>query len=581
MNMFNNLFSSQNINGDIMSAQFDKMKAEFNKLEAEKNKLKTEKNKLKAEKDKLKAEKDKLEAEKNKLKAEKNKLEADRLKPRPYNEKVLVDIEQLKVKAQDDGKTLIHENQISTAGKVLEKWRSNKDSRFTIILGQTQVGKTGCILSVIEHIYTSADFKNYKILVTTGLNDNTWRDQTKYRLPASLEVLHRAGLKDKVLSSDTVVIVDECQIAATEKMSIDKFLASNGLKDFKNLCQRNIRIVCFSATPNKTLDDIKKWAGNSDTLILKPGVGYKGHNDLLVNNRIRQAEDLNCITVDKLAELKTFIETEYYDDKRYHIIRTPTGEQRDIILKKIKDIFGPTFNYLECDSFSTLKLEEVIKKTLTKQTIIFLKEAARCASTLPYKNRIGVLYERIPQDVQDDIMIQGLAGRNCGYDTDPKTMVYTNIPSIQRYVDMVESSFENRDEFRYTGKKKKNKSVYAPSGYTSTGDIVLDEEEPTNPDFDHVVFENNSEGKQFRTFVYNTKTNVGPKAPAELRKSNNDKDPTIDYILKRQWGLPTSKLDFNRYVKLDDGKVCVYWRPSNQQQITLDKIQRYRTKNNI
>jgi len=563
-NMFNNLFSSQNTNGDIMSAQFDKMKAELNKERAEKNKLEAEKNKL--------------EAELNKFKAD--KLEADRLKPRPYIEEVLVGIKQLKLKAQEDGKILIHENQVSTACKVLEKWRSNKNSRFTIILGQTQVGKTGCILSVIEHIYTSADFKNYKILVTTGLNDNTWRDQTKYRLPASLEVLHRAGLKDKELSSDTVVIVDECQIAATEKMSIDKFLASNGLKDFENLCQRNIRIVCFSATPNKTLDDIQKWAGNSDTLILKPGVGYKGHNDLLVNNHIRQAEDLNCITDDKLAELKTFIETEYYDDKRYHIIRTPTGEQRDIILTKFKNIFGPTFNYLECDSFSTLKLEEAIKKTLTKQTIIFLKEAARCASTLPYKNRIGVLYERIPQDVQDDIMIQGLAGRNCGYDTDPKTMVYTNIPSIQRYVDMVESSFENRDEFRYTGKKKKNKSVYAPSGYTSTGDIVLDEDEPTNPDFDHIVFENNSEGKQFRTFVYNIRNNVTPKAPLALCDKNG-KNPTIDYILKRQWGLPTSKLDFNRYVKLDDGKVCVYWRPSNQRQITLDKIQRHRTENNI
>jgi chromosome segregation ATPase len=133
MNMFNNLFSSQNINGDIVSAQFDKMKAELNKERAEKNKMKAELNKERAEKNKMKAEL-------NKERAEKNKLEADRLKPRPYNEKVLVDIEQLKVKAQDDGKTLIHENQISTAGKVLEKWRSNKDSRFTIILGQTQVG---------------------------------------------------------------------------------------------------------------------------------------------------------------------------------------------------------------------------------------------------------------------------------------------------------------------------------------------------------------------------------------------------------------------------------------------------------
>ena len=558
--MFNNLFSSQNTNEDIMRAELDKIKAELNKKEAENDKLKAEKNKLKAENDNLKA---------------------DKLKPRPYSEEVLVDIQQLKVKAQEDGKTLIHENQISTACKVLEKWRSNKDSRFTIILGQTQVGKTGCILSVIEQIYTSVDFKNYEILVTTGLNDNTWRNQTKYRLPASLEVLHRAGLKDKKLSSDTVIIVDECQIAATQKMSIDKFLESNGLKDFEHLCQHNIRIVCFSATPNKTLDDIEKWAGNSHTLILNPGKGYKGHNDLLVNKRIRQAEDLNCITDDKLFELKDFIETEYYDDKRYHIIRTPTGEQRDIILKKFKTVFGLTFDYLECDSFSTLKLENVIKKTLTKQTIIFLKEAARCASTLPNKNRIGVLYERIPQDVQDDIMIQGLAGRNCGYDTDPKTMVYTNISSIQRYVNMVESSFENRDDFRYTGKKKKNKSVYAPSGYTNTGDIVLDEEEPTNPDFDHIVFENNSEGKQFRTFVYNNKNNVTPKAPATFRKNNNDKDPTIDYILKRQWGLPTSKLDFNRYVKLDDGKVCVYWRPSNQRQITLDKIEDYRNRHNL
>ena len=82
-------------------------------------------------------------------------------------------------------------------------------------------------------------------------------------------------------------------------------------------------------------------------------------------------------------------------------------------------------------------------------------EKARCAVTFAHKNLIGILYERLPKTPKDDVIVQGLAGRACGYNVDDGIIVFTNVPSIERYVTMVDSDFKERDGFTFTGDKSK------------------------------------------------------------------------------------------------------------------------------
>jgi hypothetical protein len=67
----------------------------------------------------------------------------------------------------------------------------------------------------------------------------------------------------------------------------------------------------------------------------------------------------------------------------------------------------------------------------------------RCAKTLK-KKYIGILYDRYSKNPDDTTIIQGLVGRDTGYDNNKLSICYTNINSIERYEDLWKSNFEDK-----------------------------------------------------------------------------------------------------------------------------------------
>ena len=67
----------------------------------------------------------------------------------------------------------------------------------------------------------------------------------------------------------------------------------------------------------------------------------------------------------------------------------------------------------------------------------------RCAKTLIKINK-GVSYERYSISPDDTTIIQGLVGRDTGYDNNGISICYTNIPSIEKYEKLWESGFEDK-----------------------------------------------------------------------------------------------------------------------------------------
>lgn len=423
----------------------------------------------------------------------------------PERAKMRKEIARLRRIQRANGGEIYYPNQKETATNVCQCIH-DVAIVFQMVLAPCQSGKTGCMLAIIEELLESnSNINPEKIFVITGLSDKEWVRQTRLRIPLGTNVIHRSQLnRSNHLFEDlknAVILVDECQIATKQMMSIDKLLHSMGLKDHKYLKENNVNIVEFSATPNNSLDDVELWTTSSAKHTMEPGRGYKGHRALIDDKRLYQAYDLYIQddvhaglsqedivarhalikpAIDEIHRLKKKIDE--YGEPRFHVIRVPSGHKGVTVMGRIKAEFNWNHDqfkdcFVDNDNLGEDKrLIDELKCVPQKQTVLFIKQTARCAATFPNKNRIGVLYEHLPIIVQDDIIAQGLAGRACGYDVDDGMVVFSNVESIQKYVDMVESGFTERTVFTFLGHKNKKATHLRPSGYTNVAGAAEVEE---------------------------------------------------------------------------------------------------------
>lgn len=455
----------------------------------------------------IEAQKAQQEAEKRATIAEMARNEAEEMSKNPKKALVLKEINDMKKKKNKKGETLYYKNQEETAMKIV-KYINDEEKVFQMVLAPCQSGKTGCMMAVIDKLITlKADIDVGNIFVITGLSSNDWCEQTKRRLPSSLRsnVFHRGQLMSNLSLftnlKNAVIMIDEVHIASNDKNTINKFFEKVGLKNFLFLKKNNIQIVEFSATPNSTLKDLMTWSKASVKHVMKPGKGYKGHKNLVDDFRIYQMKDLYICddsrhgmseeeerenneliapALEAIQELRLFIEKKYTDSK-FHIIRTPSKDKASTVIGRFKQEFGKKCKYISCDSDSLNDLKKELRKLPLCHTFLFVKESARCAITFKQKRRIGVLYDRISKTINDDVMVQGLAGRACGYDVSDDMVVFTNISSIERYITMVESDFEDTKGFRFHGSSKRKRKLTFNNSSTFTNvkenDILEEKDE--------------------------------------------------------------------------------------------------------
>lgn len=416
------------------------------------------------------------------------------------------------MKEEQGNKELWFPNQQQAANSVYANIAENKEVLFHFVLGPTQAGKTGCMLALI-HSCLSTGIENIinpcNIFIITGLSSNDWVNQTKNRMPETLRsnVFHRGQLnelqkallnKDGSTKRDVLIIIDELHIASKEKMTIDKTFTEIGFKDIETLVANNINLVEFTATPNGHLTSLEKWDDmRFGKVILAPAAGYTSSKTLLEQGHVHQYEDLWCgddiipedteekkkkkknlIKKSKLAiaNLKTFIETTYTEPK-YHIIRNQNGDKGKFVYLRFREIFGGDYNYLECNSSSNIRdIKSCTLMEPEKHTFIFIKEHLRCAVTLEDKEKFGVLYERVSAQIADDVIIQGLLGRACGYNSSVGTNgihVFTNVDTVDRYNQFYDSGYDLNSNIWFWGcntKNPKKQSRVDPIGFEHVTD---------------------------------------------------------------------------------------------------------------
>ena len=354
--------------------------------------------------------------------------------------------------------SVIFDNQRLAAARICAELVS-ATTFFVLLVALTQSGKTGTMVGLIKQFLLT--YNNYtpvqNIIVITGLSSREWKTQTTERIPDGIRVLHRNDLNNELAdelkqAKNVLIIIDEVNIACQARQTLEILFKRAGFQNIKELTERDIKIVEVSATPDGVLYNLSNSSWLQHTKIIKsePGIGYTGVKELLEQNRIFQFEDLKGVikgsnkirksTIDHIKKLKNIIDN--FTSPRYHLIRIPGGDT--VINSNLHYVFGDqNYEYLRYDQQSNCDdLQHLLITVPMKHTFVLIKEKLRCAVTLA-KLYLGILHERYVGSPSDSTIIQGFAGRICGYDTNNDSIIFTNKPSIERYIAAWNSDFKD------------------------------------------------------------------------------------------------------------------------------------------
>ena len=381
-------------------------------------------------------------------------LEQDIMKLRKQN--VLNELEILKL----TGKSVIFENQEIISSRVVTAFKNRKIINIMVV-SKTQSGKTGSMCATIKQYLedTSNLIPIENIYIITGLSSCEWKEQTKERMPESIQtrVFHRCELPNTFVDEikdkqNVLIIMDEIQVAAKKGQTIYKTFKNAGLLNKSKLYENDIKILEYTATPDGTIYDLMKWNDASSKILADVGDGYISSYNLLQMGRVKQYKELcgydkETGEVDEkvfknIEEIKNDIDN--YNNYLYHIIRAKNGREQDVTIENFKRIFNSlNYDFIKYDRESEIEdINKTLKTEPKRHTFIFIKEMLRCAKTLK-KRHIGILYDRYSVNPDDATIIQGLVGRDTGYDNNGISICYTNIDSINRYEELWKSNFED------------------------------------------------------------------------------------------------------------------------------------------
>ena len=358
------------------------------------------------------------------------------------------------------GKSIVFDNQELIACKVVTSFTDRRIINCMVV-SKTQSGKTGSMCATIKRYLDDTNnlIPIENIYIITGLSSREWKFQTKERMPESIQmrVYHRCELpstfvdeiKDK---KNILIIMDEIQVAAKKGQTIYKTFKKAGLLNKSKLYENDVKILEYTATPDGTIYDLMKWNDASCKILADVGDGYVSSYDLLRMGRIKQYKELCCYNnktsevceevYENIKELK--IDIDNYTNPLFHIIRTKNGPKQDLTIANFKRVFtSDDYEFVKYDRDSEIEdINKILMTKPTRHTIIFIKEMLRCAKTLT-KTYLGVLYDRYCKNPDDATIVQGLSGRDTGYDNNGISICYTNVDSIKRYEKLWQSNFED------------------------------------------------------------------------------------------------------------------------------------------
>jgi hypothetical protein len=354
-----------------------------------------------------------------------------------------------------NGGKIITEFQYNVAKKIYN-YCNDGNKKHSLIVAETQMGKTGIMQALTREFVEYGNIEPENILILTGLSSCEWVRQTQNRFIEMIRpnIFHRNSISKFTetfkTKKDLLILLDEIHIATNLINNLGITFKECGLLNIDNLIERNIKLIQISATPDAILTELYKWdEKNFNVFVIKSPDEYIGVEKLLNNNQILEYQSL--IKIENVHEIRKLIHSKYKNNYKYHLIRIPTNKkENDIIVKNINDVFNnETFDikYFCVNKTEQLSVDDdlndiYLNRKPKKHTIIILKEKVRCSYTIN-KEYVGILYERkASYDFNEMTIIQGLAGRACGYydNSNKDIIVFSNIDIIKNYIEKIKNN---------------------------------------------------------------------------------------------------------------------------------------------
>lgn len=390
--------------------------------------------------------------------------------PRPIiqaRRTVEAELENLREDALSNNSHIYHEQQEVIVRKIIEAQLLGVIA--FLICALCQSGKTEVILAyIIIKMQEDPTFNPDNLFLMTGMNSIDWSDQMAQRFPRSwfdTNVFRRSGSRFKNARGtdlaraiegreDITLVIDEIHLVKSPRMSIGRMFASVGLNSEYDFSSRNISVIGLSATPGNVQKEFERfWTPEMYLpLRMEPGEGYTGLQQLVNLGRIRQCSPfiatsddgrqwINMETVDEISRVIRAIPF-----KTINFIRVPQGwdpatprhqEEARLLFSNALREDVCIRSYTQHDQGMTL---DSILDTLgmrlsgepSQQSFIFLVDKFRVSKTLSDPRFLGVMYDR--STPTEDVAIQGLAGRICGYKTNAHSVVFTDLVHVIRHL---------------------------------------------------------------------------------------------------------------------------------------------------
>lgn len=371
-----------------------------------------------------------------------------------------------------------YQNQKEDAHKVINHLYEDR-CRVVSIQKKTKVGADGLMLEILHRICSHIDddfivhYKNIRII--TGMSNTAWEENIKNNAPDCFRdnIFHHGKLTKSDLTNlrDSLIIIDEIDSGDKEGQRLHTTLADAKLLDVNSMNENNNRFIFISATMIKELYDLYQWGDLHKNIKMTIPESYIGHSYFLENDIIQEFYPLN--TRENAEKwINEDIISKYDDDFRVHIVRVKPKTLGFIVNACIR--FGIDYrNHTSKDRLTEDDERNIFINPIQKHCVILIKGLFRRANLIPnsWKLRIGAVHEFYTVKPDNNVQIQGLPGRMCGYwkdilESGHMTGPYrTSIRSIIEYEEIYDNPFgeNNYSSFGFSKKsgwiKKKGKDT--------------------------------------------------------------------------------------------------------------------------
>jgi hypothetical protein len=333
------------------------------------------------------------------------------------------------------------------------------------LAAEMQAGKSGVANALIRLVLQNAaklKILPSSIFLLTGMSDDAWKKQTRDRVPSVVRPnVHHSGGLNKVQAELTklaakdglrnlLIILDESQVAssASNRPNSLVYKTVRELVPVEQWAERNIRFLTISATDPAKVMSMESCEVPCRTVRLATTAAYQSVETMNAAGRVRALEKYGDIGSNaSIAELKTTLAS--YATPLWHILRPKSGKTAEVEAKLRKEFPGaqvvswdstkrPVAESEDDNSSESSKSLNDINVLLSTppatHSFVLLKNMFYAAKTLNDEH-VGVLWDRLGGNVGgDNARLQSLLGRACGYGKSSRTVVYTSMDTVTRYL---------------------------------------------------------------------------------------------------------------------------------------------------